>query len=280
MPILLKDKIVSFAQANENIRAVILNGSRANSKVVPDAYQDYDIVYFVSDLEKINSETLIHQTFGTPIIQQLPDVMLLGNNPLAKSISYTYLMIFDDNSRLDLTLFPLNQLAKYQADSLSVVWIDKDDIFQNIPPASDVDYHVQRPSQREFTEVCNEFWWCTTNVAKGLARQEIVYAKDMMENVVRPMFLQLIAWKIGSENNFSVSVGKSGKYIKQYLSDAVYAKITATYCDATIENNWTALYSMCLFFQELQRELGQQLQLKVNTAEGNNSLSYLRTLKG
>lgn len=265
MPILLKDKIVSFAQANENIRAVILNGSRANSKVVPDAYQDYDIVYFVSDLEKINRETLIHQTFGTPIMQQLPDGMLLGNNPLAKSISYAYLMIFDDNSRLDLTLFPLNQLEKYQADSLSVVWIDKDDIFQNIPPASDVDYHVQRPSQREFTEVCNEFWWCTTNVAKGLARQEIVYAKDMMENVVRPMFLQLIAWKIGSENN---------------LSDAVYAKITATYCDATIENNWIALYSMCLFFQELQCELGQQLQLKVNTAEGNNSLSYLRTLKG
>lgn len=36
--------ILETAQADERIRAAFLNGSRANPKVEPDRYRDYDVV--------------------------------------------------------------------------------------------------------------------------------------------------------------------------------------------------------------------------------------------
>ncbi|MDM1414890.1 aminoglycoside 6-adenylyltransferase [Myroides odoratimimus] len=274
----LQTEILQLAKQDDRIRAVILNGSRANSMVTPDQYQDYDIIYMVTDIESIKKEGIVYKTFGQPALQQLPDDMHLGNEEGIPSISYAYLMIYEDGSRLDLTLFPVDQLKQYKKDSLSIVWLDKDGIFKDIPESSDIDYHAQRPTQREFTEVCNEFWWCSTNVAKGLAREERVYAKDMMESVVRPMFLQLLAWKIGSEHHFNVSIGKSGKFIKNYLSDEDYNKVLRTYSNANIQNTWEAFHTMTTFFQELQIELGKRLVLKVNVEETTNALQYINRI--
>ncbi|MEC4076949.1 aminoglycoside 6-adenylyltransferase [Myroides odoratimimus] len=274
----LQTEILQLAKQDDRIRAVILNGSRANSMVTPDQYQDYDIIYMVTDIESIKKEGIVYKTFGQPALQQLPDDMHLGNEEGIPSISYAYLMIYEDGSRLDLTLFPVDQLKQYKKNSLSIVWLDKDGIFKDIPESSDIDYHAQRPTQREFTEVCNEFWWCSTNVAKGLAREERVYAKDMMESVVRPMFLQLLAWKIGSEHHFNVSIGKSGKFIKNYLSDEDYNKVLRTYSNANIQNTWEAFHTMTTFFQELQIELGKRLVLKVNVEETTNALQYINRI--
>lgn len=273
-----KTTLLTLAEQDSRIRAVILNGSRANSLVTPDEYQDYDILFMVTDIDSIKKDNTIYNTFGQPAIQQLPDDMLLGNEGGVNPISYAYLMIYDDGSRLDLTLFPIDKLEKYKRDSLSVVWLDKDGVLIDIPKSSDIDYHVQRPAQREFSEVCNEFWWCTTNVAKGLAREERLYAKDMMETVVRPMFLQLLEWKVGSEHNFSVSIGKSGKYIKQYLSTKSYNKVLRTYSNANVQNTWEAFSTMTAYFYELQLKLGKRLALEVNTKEAENTLKYIERI--
>lgn len=39
--------ILSTAKEDERVRAVILNGSRANPNLKKDIFQDYDIVYIV-----------------------------------------------------------------------------------------------------------------------------------------------------------------------------------------------------------------------------------------
>ncbi|MGL4582749.1 MAG: aminoglycoside 6-adenylyltransferase [Flavobacterium sp.] len=275
----LETNILRLAQQDERIRAVILNGSRANPLVAPDDYQDFDIVYMVNDIDSIKSEDLVHKKFGKPAIEQRPDDMHLGNEDGIIPISYAYLMIFDNGSRLDLTLFPIEKLNEFKRDSLSIIWLDKDNLFKDIPASSDVDYHVKRPTQREFTEVCNEFWWCSTNIAKGLARKERLYVKDMMESVVRPMFLQLLAWKIGSYNNFNVSIGKSGKYIKQYLDTEEYNKVLRTYSNANIQNTWEAFNTMTSYFYQVQLILGKKLSLTVNTKEAKNALKYINLIR-
>jgi aminoglycoside 6-adenylyltransferase len=61
-------------------------------------------------------------------------------------------------------------------------------------------------------------------VAKGLVRNEIIYSREMLETAVRPMFMNVIAWHIGVETNFSVSVGKSGKFIKSFLPPNLYKR--------------------------------------------------------
>jgi len=51
-------------------------------------------------------------------------------------------------------------------------------------------------------------------VAKGLCRNDITYAKEMFEIPVRKMFMVMIEWSIGSQHDFTVSVGKAGRLMK------------------------------------------------------------------
>lgn len=57
------DLILGYANADENIRAVILNGSRANPNRKPDPFNDFDIVYLVRDLTPCK-EKAYYKDFG------------------------------------------------------------------------------------------------------------------------------------------------------------------------------------------------------------------------
>lgn len=276
----IQNKILNIAKADDRIRAVILNGSRANPNVNPDKYQDFDIVFIVKDFDSFLTDRSWMNVLGKPILQQLPDEMDLGRNENEEKISFGFLMIFEDENRIDLTLFPCEKFeTHFKIDSLSIVWLDKDNLLKNIPKPSDKDYHITKPNQQEFSEVCNEFWWTITYVAKGLKREEIIYAKDMMENVVRPMFWQLIEWNIGCKHNFRISVGKSGKFAKNFITESLYENILKTYSDSNIDNNWNALLLMAKIFNDEQNKLGKELNFQINATEAENSSKYIQKIQ-
>jgi aminoglycoside 6-adenylyltransferase len=115
-------------------------------------------------------------------------------------------------------------------------------------------------------------------VAKGLCRNEITYAKKMREIPVRNMFLEIIEWNIGVENNFSVSFGKSGKYMKNYISPELHEKILFTYPDHKSENIWHSLFLMAELFSEFANTFSQSLHFSYNKDEEKNVRKYLEHL--
>jgi len=94
---------------------VILNGSRANPNAPRDPFQDFDVVYVVTDVApfRYNYEWL--QRFGELMMMQMPDDMV--DPPPSNDDSFAYLMQFTDGNRLDLTLYPLAKVAELSRDS-------------------------------------------------------------------------------------------------------------------------------------------------------------------
>ena len=273
----IKKIILDKAKTDSRIRAVLLNGSRANQKLSPDSLQDFDIVYIVHQLDSFIADHDWTSIFGEKLIWQMPDDMESSGSVGKPSDSFHYLMLFKDGQRIDLTLFSGEKIkTDFTSDSLTVVWLDKDNLFENIEPASDKDYRVRRPTEKEFSDACNEFWWVSTYIAKGLMRREISYAKAMMEGPVRKMFLKITEWYIGTKNNFSVSPGLHGKYIKQYLSDDEYTSWLKTYPDAKSKNIWNALFLMTGMFKTFARSIAEKLHFSYNASEQDNVISYLQ----
>jgi aminoglycoside 6-adenylyltransferase len=275
----MKNLIIEFALKDGRIRTVLLNGSRANPNIKPDKFQDFDIVYIVRNFESFISDHNWTNVFGEKLIWQLPGEMSLGENDDA--VGFSYLMLFKDGNRIDLTLFPLEKVkTDFKIDSLTIVWLDKDKLFTNVPPSSDTDYYIRKPKEKEFLDTCNEFWWVSTYVAKGLLRNEITYAKEMFETVVRPMFMKLIEWKIGVETDFLVSFGKAGRFLKKYLTNNHYNSVLATYADFDIENNWKSLFVITDLFGQFANELSVKLKFQYNKTEEQNTIEYLKLLHG
>ena len=267
--------IIDFALSDERIRAVLLNGSRANPLVISDDFQDYDVLLLVDDLKSFLIDRSWINKLGSLSLFQFPDEMELGHDPDSNKPSFTFLLMFKEGYRIDLTLFPLDRFNKEEPlDSLTKVWLDKEGIFEDVPAASDVDYQIKKPTSREFQEVANEFYWCSTNVVKGLKREEILYAKDMLETVVRPMFWRMVAWRTACAYHFNINLGKSGKFAKRFLSDDEYKRILETYADADIKRNWESLKLMLELFRKYQEEVAKQLGFEVNRLEAEYAMEY------
>jgi aminoglycoside 6-adenylyltransferase len=236
------DLILKTARNDERIRAVIMNGSRANPSARRDFFQDFDIVYIVTEVAPFKDDPAWIDRFGEMMILQLPDAMQ-DPPPGPENFAFTYLMQFADGNRIDLNLFPLDHLAELGEDSQSLLLLDKDGIIKPFAPASDADYLPKPPSAKEFFDCCNEFWWVSPYVAKGLWRQELPYAKYMHEGAVREQIIKTLTWYVGMKTGFSVSPGKYGKHFKEYLEPELWALLERTYADADYKHSWDALFA-------------------------------------
>ena len=272
------DLIIGVAQADPRIKAVYMNGSRTNPNADRDIFQDYDIVYAVEETESFQEDDEWIKQFGEPLYMQFPE-----NSPFFPSDRhncYGWLIQFTDGNRLDLHVTTVPTVLKeIEEDSLCIVLLDKEGILPQISPSTDKDYWVTRPTEEEFLASCNEFWWCLNNVTKGLWRSEITYAQDMIHGPLREELQRLLSWKIGLLTDFSVSIGKSGKYMYRYLPAEDWQRYLATYSSADIEETWQAVTDMCRFFEEVALYVAENLGYTYNMTEGRNSFGFLQHVR-
>src|SRR5262245_31659139 len=130
--------IVTTAAGDDRVRAVIMNGSRANPNARQDIFQDFDVVYLVTEVDSFKRDQHWINRFGELMILQMPEAM--GDPPPMNDGRFTYLMVFTDGNRIDLTLFPIARLRQLKRDSLSVLLLDKDDVVEPFPTANESDY--------------------------------------------------------------------------------------------------------------------------------------------
>ena len=250
--------ILDTAREDDRIRAVIMNGSRANPNVPSDPFQDFDIVFLVSEIAPFRHNPAWIARFGELLILQMPNVM--GTPPPNQDGRFAYLMQFSDGNRIDLTIVSLEYLGEFTRDSLTKILLDKDGILPNLPPASDRDYLPIPPTTVEYADCCNEFWWVCTYVAKGLWRGEILYAKHYQENHVRAQLMKMLSWYAGIQTQFSRSPGKNGKYLEDQLDSELWQLVLSTYSDTDYDRTWDALLNACDLFRKTALVVGEHFE--------------------
>lgn len=250
--------VLNFAKSDERIRMVTLEGSRTNVHIPPDEFQDYDITFFVTDMDSFTADDAWLQIFGKRLILQKPEDMELF--PAAER-GFSYLMLFEDDVKMDLTLLPLDLTEEYfMWDKLVKVLLDKDGRVVSPPVPTDADYHLKCPTARMFDDCCNEFWNTVTYVVKGLCRREILFAIDHMNEIVRKEMLRMVSWLVGTEQGFDFSIGKNYKFLDQYVTDELWKRILDTYRMDSYTHMWESLEQCMVLFREVSREVARRLE--------------------
>lgn len=271
------DLILNTAREDKRIRAVMMNGSRANPNAPHDFFQDYDIVYFVTDAAPFTRNLEWIRRFGELMILQLPDDMV--DPPPVGVEGYCYLMQFADGNRIDLSIYPLARLDQWEKDSQTVILLDKDSLFIDVPPTSDRDYLPQPPTAKQFDDCTNEFWWVSPYAAKGFWRQELIYARHMMDDYVREQLMKMLGWYVGILTDFKFSPGKGGKYLEKILEPDLWQMLLATYADASYEHGWDALFSMCDLFRITAKKVGEHFGYQYPERDDERVSAHLRHVR-
>lgn len=235
------DVILKTAETLQ-VAAVAMSGSRTNPKAPKDEFQDYDVVYVVDDLDNLTSDLSWLDQFGKRIIEQ----------EVALDQRRLYLMLFEDGNRIDLTLCPKQQIQEWvDSEAEFIVLVDKKGLFEYYSP-SPQRFWMSSASETDFKNSCNEFWWVSAYVVKGICRKQVIYTTDHLYGICQQELLKLLAWQVAADKE-TVDVGKNYKYLFQYLPAEKEKEFSNLLDFSSIDKITQSLFAtMELFHQEAQ----------------------------
>lgn len=245
------------------VEAVALSGSRTSPHPQKDEFQDYDVVYIVDNLKDLISDLSWLDQFGRRIIEQN---VILGHRHL-------YLMLFEDGNRIDLTLCPKEHMQEW-VDSEAGFKVLKDDagLFDMYQPNSKR-YWTAPPSEEEFIASCNEFWWVSTYVVKGIRRNQLIYATDHLYGICQQELLKVLAWQVTSDRGV-VDIGKNYKYLFQYLQAEQEKEFSALLDLSSLEKVSQSLFATMNVFDREAQSLAQKMGFAYDLKVAEKMMAY------
>ena len=245
------------------VDAVALSGSRTDTKAPKDEFQDYDVVYVVDDLDTLTNDLSWLDQFGKRVIEQ---EVTLGHRRL-------YLMLFEDGNRIDLTLCPKDHINEWvDSEAGFTVLVDEKDLFESYSP-SPQRFWTSPASETDFEKTCNEFWWVSAYVVKGICRKQVLYATDHLYGICQQELLKVLAWQVAS-NRGIVDIDKNYKYLFNYLP-AEKEKEFSNLLDLSSLDKITQslLATMQIFHQEAQI-LAQKMGFEYDREVAEKMIQY------
>ena len=245
------------------VKAVAMSGSRTNQNAPKDEFQDYDVVYVVDDFDNLMSDLSWLDYFGKRIIEQ---EVVLDHRRL-------YLMLFEDGNRIDLTLCPKDRIQEWvDSEAGFTVLEDPNGLFEPYSP-SPQGFWTNPASAIDFEKSCNEFWWVSAYVVKGICRKQVIYATDHLYGICQQEFLKILAWQVAS-NRGVVDIGKNYKYLFNYLPTEKEKEFSDLLDFSSIDKiTQSLLATMQLFHREAQR-LAQKLGFDYDKEVAEKMIEY------
>lgn len=247
------------------VDAVALSGSRTNDHAPKDKFQDYDVVYLVDNLENLISDLSWLDQFGNRLIEQHN---ILGNRRL-------YLMLFEDGNRIDLTLCPKDHIQEWvDSEAVYTVLVDEKGLFESYSSSPDR-FWIHPASETDFKKACNEFWWVSAYVVKGIFRKQIIYATDHLYSICQQELLKIFAWQVAAEKG-TIDIGKNYKYLFNYLPAEMEKDFSNLLDFSSLDKIIQSLLAtMQLFHQEAQR-LAQKMSFDYDRKVAEKMIQYAK----
>ncbi|WP_042751384.1 aminoglycoside 6-adenylyltransferase [Streptococcus mitis] len=235
-------RLILQVAENIQVEAVAMSGSRTDTKALKDEFQDYDVVYVVDDLDNLTRDLSWLDRFGKRIIEQ---EVTLGHRRL-------YLMLFEDGNRIDLTLCPKEDINEWvDSEACFTVLVDDKGLFESYSP-SPQRFWIHPASETDFKKACNEFWWVSSYVVKGICRKQVIYATDHLYGICQQELLKVLAWQVAADKG-TVDVGKNYKCLFNYMSAEKEKEFSNLLDFSSVEKLTHSLFAtMDLFHREAQ----------------------------
>ena len=247
------------------VDAVAMSGSQTNSQAPKDEFQDYDLVYVVDDLDNLTNDLSWLDQFGNRMIEQ---EVRLGHRRL-------FLMLFQDGNRIGLTLCPKEHIQEWvDSEATYTVLEDKKGLFESYSP-NPQRYWISPATEKDFEKSCDEFWWVSTYVVKGICRNQVIYATDHLYSICQQELLKVLAWQVASDRG-TVDIGKNYKYLFNYLPDEKEKEFSNLLDFASLDKITQTLFATMSIFHREAQDLAQKIGLDYDREMAEKMIDYAK----
>ena len=266
--------LTHWANEDDNIRAMWQWGSRADPRRTPDALSDHDIGILARTKSPFASDDSWVSQFGS-IMVRWPS----RPSPTLSDRWLTQLVLFEDGLRIDFQITELPfRLQDIHPEPYRML-LDKDGTASAAFDGITLPIAISLPDEETFNSQIGAFWWDIVYVPKALARDELNFAKYMLDSIIRHENLEpLIRWYIGATVGRDTDVGIHGRWFKRYLPLDLWNRYLRTFAGSSIEENWKAVFTTIEFTREIATELAQRLGFKYPIRTDTLVSDYIKSI--
>jgi aminoglycoside 6-adenylyltransferase len=136
------------------------------------------------------------------------------------------------------------------------------------------------PDQLSYQALVEEFWLGTTYVAKSLWRDDLVFAKWVLDQDLKlETMRRMLEWRIEIDHHWSVKPGIHGRGLKQLLPPNIWPQFASTYVSLDVEETWAALDLVIALFRQIAPEVGNALGYTYPQQVDDQVSAYLEAIR-
>jgi aminoglycoside 6-adenylyltransferase len=260
--VLLKH-FVELAERKQDIRLVMVIGSRARENCPADEWSDLDLVFVTSNpTEYISNDDWLSE-LGEPVLTFIEHT---HDGNVERRV------LFEGGYDVDFVPIPLEAIEKGLPPEASNVlrrgWkivVDKD----NLRPLIDrVDVtplaELSRPDQNDFQQTVYDFLYHAVWTAKKLRRGELWTAKHCCDGYMKWLLLKMIEWHAtwATSDRRSVDVWHSGRFVETWADSRILKGLATSFAHYDLNEVWMALIQTTTVFRLMSQEVANSTGLR------------------
>jgi aminoglycoside 6-adenylyltransferase len=247
-------QLEELAKSDENIRAMWQWGSRADSRRVPDALSDWDIGILARTVDPFRGDGWL-RPFGAPLVR-----WPLHPSPTLSDRWITQLVLFEDGVRIDFQITGLPFLLEEVASQPVRMLLDKDGSATDALGSRSSAFEIALPTRAEFDERVNAFFWDIVYVPKALIRNELPFAKAMLDGIIRQEHIEpLVRWYVGVTEGTETDLGVHARWLERHLPGDLWTRYKDIFAGADRDDNHRAVDAMIAFVREIAGVIAEKL---------------------
>ncbi len=277
----LEARFVAWAAGVDDIRAVMVVGSRARARTPADEWSDLDLVVITTDPARYSA--------SEDWLAALGAYWVTFTEPTNEG-EIERRVLFEGG--LDVDFVPISPGGLKQANQAPEipdvvrrgvrVLLDKDGALTAVTeglPSSVLATPAEPPSLDRFRNVVNDFWYHTVWTAKKLRRSERWTAMACLDSYLkRNCLLPMIEWHAGASFGWEIDTWHGGRFLEQWADPRVIEALRGTFSHYDDDDMWAALFATMALFRWLSAETANRLGYAYPDAAAEKTTVYVQAL--
>ncbi|QGH32890.1 aminoglycoside adenylyltransferase [Gracilibacillus salitolerans] len=250
----IMERFLSFVEKEQNIRAVIIVGSRARQDKPADQYSDLDLVIFAENPNLL----LDHKEWLAQIGKSY--ITFLENTAVGGGMERR--VLFEGGLDVDFASFPISAISEMESQDqvLSVlskgveVLIDKDNSIPSLKKHIKTDFSKNEIPE-DIENTMQDFWYHAVLAAKKLCRGELLEGKSICDSYMKNLLISFIRTHAKLKNGIEFNTWHGFRFFEEWADPAVVRKFKKIYAHYEEEDVWKALIHTMKLFNEVTIEV-------------------------
>jgi aminoglycoside 6-adenylyltransferase len=261
-------RFCQWAETHSEVRAAMVVGSQARQDRPADEWSDLDLIVVTTDPETMAIDTNWLQALGkllltfietnpaggperrvlfeggldVDIVPVLPQVIHQLINGVETNLSESVDLVVTLIGRGVRILFDLDGDLNRLVESISRL-----PIHQEVKPL---------PTEVEFLNLVNDFWYHAVWTAKHLRRGELWWAKGCCDGHMKSLLFSMLTWQAQTAGR---DTWFRGRFLEQWVEPQALQELGGTFAHYDREDIWQALFETMQVFEHVSQETSIRL---------------------